>query len=118
MTVNQYERIFIPKFPVGFMATLENTYKVMKQTLEVLDSTFGEDEEKFDLIDDQNNALYDLVWAIAQAVVGGATINNPELHREIYIFIINNLHLMNLDTQIISQYGKSIMQQGADVVPV
>ena len=88
MAVYKFETISIPKFPCGFMATLESTYKVMKQTLEVLDSTFGEDEEKFDLIDDHNNALYDLVWAIAYAVVGGATINNPETHRDIYIFII------------------------------
>ena len=118
MTVNKFETISIPKFPCGFMATLEETYKVMTKTLPVLDHTFGEDEEKFDLIDDYNNALYDLVWAIVQAVVGGATINNPETHRDIYIFIINNLHLMNLDTQTIKQYGESIMNQGADVVPV
>ena len=118
MTVNKFETISIPKFPCGFMATLEETYKVMVNTMPILDHTFGEDEEKFDMLDDYNNAIYDLVWAIAYAVVGGATINNPETHRDIYIFIINNLHLMNLDTQVIRQYGESIMKQGADVVPV
>ena len=116
MTVNKFETISIPKFPCGFMATLEETYKVMVKTLPVVDNALGEDDESFD--DNYNNAIYDLVWAIAYAVVGGATINNPETHRDIYIFIINNLHLMNLDTQVIRQYGESIRKQGADVVPV
>ena len=118
MAVYKFETISIPKFPCGFIATLEETYKIMVKTLPIVDNALGEDDESFELYDNYNNAIYDLVWAIAYAVVGGATINNPETHREIYIFIINNLHLMNLDTQVIRQYGESIMKQGADVVPV